>query len=187
MVDLHLGDCLEIMPSIADESVDMILADLPYGVTQNGWDVVIPMDQLWREYRRIIKPNGAIVLTATQPFAADLIMAARDLFRYDLVWHKVLVTGFLNANRMPLRSHELVLVFYKGLPTYNPQKSMGRGPTFHENKNRSRLSSNYGKFNSEVPTGSKDGTRHPTSVFSIKYEPDFFDASVSGKRIAHPT
>ncbi len=113
---IHKGDCLEVMKQIDDKSVDLILCDLPYGVTaRNKWDIIIPFDKLWEQYRRIIKDNGIICLTATNPFASDLIQSARDIFRYDLIWEKSQGTGFLNANRMPLRSHELVLVFYKKL------------------------------------------------------------------------
>lgn len=183
MIDLFCGDCLKLMPSIPDGSVDMVLADLPYGVTANHWDSVIPMTELWEQYRRIVKPNGAIALTATQPFATDLIVAARDIFRYDLIWEKSKSTGFLNANRMPLRSHEHVLVFYRGLPNYNPQRSQMDTPSRKANKTGRRGSSNYGKFDPNVPTGSTDGSRFPRSVLSVRYEADFFN----GKRDIHPT
>ena len=106
---------------IEDKSIDLILTDLPYGITDCAWDKVIPMEQLFAEYNRIIKNNGAIILTATQPFATDLINANRKYFRYDIVWEKTMPVGFDNCNRMPLRSHESILVFYKHLPTYNPQ------------------------------------------------------------------
>ena len=115
---LH-GDCLDIMPTIPDASVDMVLADLPYGVTQNQWDKVIPLDRLWHEYRRVTRPNAAVVLTATQPFAAQLVASNPRDFRYDLIWRKNKSTGFLNANRMPLRQHESILVFYRRLPVYH--------------------------------------------------------------------
>ena len=120
---LYQGDCLEIMPQIESESVDMILCDLPYGTTAIEWDVVIPFDLLWREYERIIKPNGAIVLFSFQPFTTDLINSNRKLFKYEIIWKKTQPTGFLNANKAPLRNHENILVFYKKLPTYNPIKT----------------------------------------------------------------
>ncbi len=120
---LYHGDCLEVMHEIPDGSVDMILADLPYGTTQNKWDIVIDFEPLWEHYERVIKQNGAIVLTAAEPFTSFLVVSNHKLFRYDLVWDKVSTTGFLNANKMPMRSHENILVFYKFLPIYNPQKS----------------------------------------------------------------
>src|SRR5690606_445773 len=120
---LH-GDCLELMKDIPDGSIDMILCDLPYGTTQNKWDTIIPFDKLWEQYERIIKPNGAIVLTASQPFTSLLIVSNPKLFRYDIVWHKRTPSGVLNAKKMPIRTHETILVFYKKLPTYNYQKTL---------------------------------------------------------------
>lgn len=121
------GDCLEVMKDIPDKSVDMILCDLPYGTTACKWDGVIPFERLWEQYERIIKDNGAIVLTASQPFTSALVMSKPKLFRYSLVWDKVnRYTGALNANRMPLKRHEDILVFYKKLPTYNKQYREGK-------------------------------------------------------------
>jgi len=117
------GDCLEIMKNIPDGSIDMILCDLPYGTTACKWDNIIPFNELWEQYERIIKPNGAIVLTASQPFTTDLINSNRTLFRYEMIWAKNMPTGAFNANKMPMKSHENILVFYKSLPTYNPQKT----------------------------------------------------------------
>lgn len=120
------GDSIEIMKILVASSVDLILCDLPYGTTACTWDKRIPMTELWSEYKRIIKDNGAILLFAQQPFATDLINAGRTIFRHEIVWEKIRATGFLNANKMPLRAHELILVFYKKLPTYNPQFSDGK-------------------------------------------------------------
>ncbi|EJR62784.1 hypothetical protein IK3_03104 [Bacillus toyonensis] len=115
-------DCLEGMKLIPDKSVDMILCDLPYGTTACKWDSIIPFDLLWQQYERIIKDNGAILLTASQPFTTKLIASNMKLFRYEWIWKKGNhVTGFPNANRMPLKNHENVLVFYKKLPKYYPQ------------------------------------------------------------------
>ncbi len=116
------GDCLEKMKEIPDKSIDMVLCDPPYGVTKVKWDTVIPFEPLWEQYERIIKPNGAIVLFSTQPFTTDLICSNRKMFRYEIIWEKTQKTGFYNANKMPLKGHENILVFYKSLPTYNPQK-----------------------------------------------------------------
>ena len=126
MYRLLFGDCLERMKELNDQSIDMILCDLPYGVTvKNKWDIVIPFESLWAEYNRIIKDHGAIVLFAQDKFTAKLMLSNEKMHRYNLVWKKVLPTGFLNANRMPLREHEDIVVFYKKLPTYNPQKIKG--------------------------------------------------------------
>lgn len=159
------GDCLDIMPMIPDASVDMVLADLPYGVTQNRWDQVIPFDRLWDEYRRVTKPNAAIVLTATQPFAAQLITSNPKMFRYDLIWRKNKSTGFLNANRMPLRLHEIILVFYRRLPVYHPQKTHGHAPVHLFTKHTSD-GPNYGKTKRNIRGGGQTD-RHPTSVIDI--------------------
>ena len=119
---LYNGDCLEIMKNIADNSVDMILCDLPYGITnRNKWDTVIPFDLLWEQYKRIIKDNGAIILTAVQPFASTLVVSNIKMFKYEWIWQKSYITGVLNAKKQPVRNHEQILVFYKKQPTYNPQ------------------------------------------------------------------
>ena len=120
------GDCLELMKDIPDKSIDLILCDLPYGTTRNSWDEVIPFDKLWAQYNRIIKDNGAILLFAQGKFYVNLVNSNMKMFRYDLVWDKELVSGFLNAKRMPLRQHEQIAVFYKKLPKYNPQFTSGK-------------------------------------------------------------
>jgi DNA modification methylase len=116
------GDCLEVMQDIPAGSIDMILCDLPYGTTASKWDILIPFDQLWSQYERIIKPNGAIVLFASQPFTTDLINSNRKLFQYELIWEKSRTTGFLQAQKRPMKIHENILVFYKRQPIYNPLK-----------------------------------------------------------------
>lgn len=129
MERLYNGDCLKIMSEcIEDYSVDMVFCDLPYGTTRNKWDSIIPLDLLWSEYFRIVKPNGAIVLTASNPFDKYLAMSNIDNFRYDWIWHKNKATGHLNASKIPLKAHEYVLVFYRKLPTYNPQLTSGHKP-----------------------------------------------------------
>lgn len=120
-VRLYLSDCLVGMSRVETGSIDLILCDLPYGTTACRWDTVIPFTPLWEQYRRVLKPRGALVLMAAQPFATDLINSARKLFRYDLIWEKNAPVGYANANRMPMRSHELILVFYQHLPKYHPQ------------------------------------------------------------------
>ena len=116
-----LGDCLELMKDIPSGSIDMILADLPYGTTACKWDTIIPFGKLWEQYERIIKQNGAIVLTASQPFTTILIQSKFELFKYSMVWVKDRPNGIGNANNMPMRYHEDICVFYKKLPTYTKQ------------------------------------------------------------------
>lgn len=161
------GDCLEKMKLIADKSIDMILCDLPYGTTNCKWDVVIPFEPLWKEYWRIIKDNGAIVLTAQQPFATDLINSFRKYFRYEIIWEKTQKLGFGNCNKMPLRGHENILVFYKKLPTYNPQKRFEPnaqiGRTRGRQKDRYRGYSNFNTREEYIDTG----WRFPHSVVKI--------------------
>ena len=118
---LVLGDCLEVMKYIEDKSVQLILADLPYGTTACKWDSIIPLEPLWEQYERVIADNGVIVLTASNPFASALIMSNTKLFRYEWVWDKVIPTGFTMANYRPMMQHELVLVFSKGKMTYTPK------------------------------------------------------------------
>jgi site-specific DNA-methyltransferase (adenine-specific) len=118
---VYHGDCLEVMNSFQNESIDMILCDLPYGTTACKWDTIIPFDKLWEQYERIIKANGAIVLTASQPFTTILIQSKFELFKYSMVWVKDRPNGIGNANKMPMRYHEDICVFYKKLPTYTKQ------------------------------------------------------------------
>ena len=122
MVDIKFihGDCLEEMPKLADKSIDMILCDLPYGTTACKWDTIIPFEPLWAQYKRIIKDNGAIVLTASQPFTSALVMSNPGWFKYSWVWNKVHAVGFQIAKYRPMQQHEDVLVFGSGKVTYNP-------------------------------------------------------------------
>jgi len=124
--EILLGDCLELMKDIPNGSIDMILADLPYGTTACKWDTIIPFEPLWEQYERVIKQTGAIVLTCSQPFTTDLINSNRKNFRYEMIWDKDRPTGFSLANKQPLKVHENICVFYMKQPTYNPQKTKGR-------------------------------------------------------------
>jgi len=169
-IELIQGDCLEKMKVIPDGSIDMVLCDLPYGTTQNKHDIILPFNKLWEQYERIIKDNGAIVLFGQGLFFVDLINSNRKLFRYDLVWDKQLISGFLNANRMPLRVHENIAVFYKKLPTYNPQYTEGK-PLHSKGKsyiNKEHKNENYGKF--EMTDDSRAGStqKHPKSIISFQ-------------------
>ena len=164
---IYNEDCLVGMKRIPDKSIDMILCDLPYGTTANKWDVVIPLDKLWEQYNRVIKDNGAIILTAQTPFDKVLGASKLDLLRYEWIWRKKQGTGHLNAKKMPLKNHENVLVFYKNLPTYNPQYEEGLPYIV----TCSGHSSNYGNQTGGVTTVN-DGFRYPLSVQDFKHDVD---------------
>lgn len=169
-MSLICGDCLKIMPSIPGKTIDFICCDLPYGVTQNKMDIIIPFDSLWKEYTRIIKDNGCIALFAQGLFYVDLVNSNRSLFRYDLVWDKILTSGFLNAKRMPLRQHEQIAIFYKKLPTYNPQFTDGKplhskGTSY---KTKSLKNQNYGNFNSTDDQRAGSTDKYPTSILRFQ-------------------
>ena len=169
MYNLLQGDCLELMNKIPNKSIDMILCDLPYGTTKNKWDSALPFDKMWEQYDRIIKENGCIALFADGMFMSDLMQSNKKLWRYNLVWDKELISGFLNANRMPLRSHEEICIFYKKLPTYNPQFTDGEplhgmGTKFSQEKNKNN---NYGNFDScNNPSAKRTGDtkKYPKSI-----------------------
>lgn len=175
MINLMHGDCLELMKDIPDYSVDMVLCDLPYGTTQCKWDSVIPFEPLWEQYHRVCKENAAIVLFSQMPFSAKLYMSNPREFRYEWIWNKKLSTGFLNANRMPLKQHENIFVFYRKLPTYNPcmetrgkVRSKGTG---------GKESQNYGKVKERICHS--NNVYYPTSIIA------FSGANNSSK--VHPT
>jgi site-specific DNA-methyltransferase (adenine-specific) len=126
--NIYLGDSIDIMSTFPDNSIDMVFCDLPYGTTQNPWDIIIPFDKLWDQYNRIVKSNGAILLTAQAPFDKMLAMSNFKNFRYEWIWEKNKATGHLNAKKMPMKAHEIILVFYRNLPTYNPEMTDGHRP-----------------------------------------------------------
>ena len=166
VIDLHLGDCLEVMKRIPDKSVDAIICDLPYGTTQNKWDSVIPLDLLWDQYRRIC--NGAIVLTAQTPFDKVLGYSNLKMLKYEWIWVKENGTGFLNAKKAPLKNHENVLVFYDKPPTYNPQMRTGFKP--YVCKQGSTKSKNYGSQVGAVTES--NGERYPLTVIEFQRDKD---------------
>ena len=139
---LFNGDCLEIMKNIPDKSVDMVLCDLPYGVTQNKWDNIIPFENLWKEYNRIVKERGAVVLHCQQPFTSELILSNKKNFKYCWTWYKKQCSGFLNAKKQPLRNCEDIAVFYRKQCTYNPIMRKGKPQL----KLTGGYSSNYNDF-----------------------------------------
>lgn len=175
---VYEGDCLELLPRFEKHSVDLILCDLPYGTTQNRWDSVIPLDALWRCYERILKPRGAIVLTAQGLFTAKLILSKEEWFKYKVVWEKSKSTNFLNAKRQPLRKHEDICVFYGAQPTYNPQ--MREGTPYDKGIRKDQLSGSYGDFQpSHVKS---NGERYPSDIVYFKTA-----ESETEKTVWHPT
>lgn len=177
MNNVTKGDCLNVMQSIPDASINMILCDLPFGTTQNKWDSLIDLKKLWNEYERIIKPNGAIVLNSQGVFTAKLILSNERLFKYKITWVKSKPTNFLNAKKQPLRKHEDICVFYKKQPTYNPQMTEGQPYTKGIRKNQ--LTGSYGDFK-PVLVESTDGQRYPTDVI-------YYKTSESEGTVWHPT
>jgi site-specific DNA-methyltransferase (adenine-specific) len=154
-------DCLEGMKRIPTKSIDMILCDLPYGTTRNKWDSIIELDKLWVQYERIIKDNGAIVLTAQTPFDKILGVSNLKMLKYEWIWEKEQGTGHLNAKKMPLKNHENILVFYKNLPTYNPEMTGNEVRKVNRSGNCSKTT-NYGAF-IELRTSEYVG-RYPKSI-----------------------
>ncbi len=161
---LYEGDCLERMKDIPDGSIDMILCDLPYGMTQNKWDGIIPLDLLWKEYLRITKQNAAIVLMSQGTFTAKLILSQERYFKYKWVWEKSKPTNWLNAKKQPLRKHEDVCVFYRKQPTYHPQ--MGEGKPYDKGLRKEQQT---GCYNDYSPSHTiNNGERYPTDVLYFK-------------------
>ena len=163
-IELMQGDCLEKMKDIPDGSIDMILCDLPYGTTACKWDTIIPFEPLWKQYKRVIKNNGAIVLTASQPFTSALVMSNIKMFKYEWIWQKEQGTNFMCAKVNPLKAHENITVFYSEMPCYNPQ--MKTGKPFISGKGK--LNGVYGGM-IKIPR-KNNGTRYPKSVIDFKRE-----------------
>ena len=173
-IDLQQGDCLELMKSIEDKSIDLILCDLPYGTTRNKWDSVLDLELLWEQYNRIIKERGAILLFAQTPFDKVLGVSNLKQLRYEIIWQKTAPTGFLNAKKMPMKAHENILVFYKKLPTYNPQKTQGHTRKVTSNSSRQKSverqqikaavsATNYNSYGESLE-GYDSTERYPLSV-----------------------
>lgn len=173
--ELMIGDCLELLTHVHDNSIDMVLADLPYGTTRCAWDEVIPFDAMWAQIERVIKPRTAVLLFAQAPFDKKLACSNLDMFRHEWIWEKSHATGFFNAKKMPLKAHENILVFYKKLPTYNPQKTSG-----HERKTATKKMIESECYGKEISVQEYDSTeRYPRSV--LKFSSD------KQKSNLHPT
>ena len=170
------ADCFDVFPFIEDKSIDAIICDLPYGTTACKWDSILPLNELWKEYKRVIKPNGAIVLTASQPFTSVLGCSNLEWLKYEWIWDKVRGVGFKVAKYRPMMQHEYILVFGKGKVTYNPQMTK---------RNDVKRSKSYAKVDSSNPLKYNHGEvieyteRHPTSILT------YSNASQKGKE--HPT
>lgn len=176
MQQIFTGDCLKVMPTLPSNSVHLVLCDLPYGVTACKWDSVLPLFELWEQYRRVVVDDGAIVLTATQPFTTTLIASNYRMFRYSWVWEKNFSTNFFHAKRMPLRKTEDILVFSKKPCRYFPQKTDGHVPT-QSAKGKSHGVVYHGTNTRDYVGG--DTTRYPTNILRFN--------AVDPKLRIHPT
>lgn len=165
---IYHGDCLEVMKVFPDKVFDMILCDLPYGITACKWDTIIPFESLWVQYKRIMKDDGVIVLTASQPFTSALVMSNVKMFKYCWVWHKRRVSNFLNAKKQPLRSTEDICVFYTKQCTYNPQFSERKHKRDFSNMTMKPQSDIYGKQRNYKSVITKDSKAYPTSLIDIR-------------------
>jgi len=168
MVKTILGDCLEVLPTIEDNSVDMLLADLPYGTTACKWDSVIPLDKLWKQYNRVCKKNAAMVFTSMQPFTTILAASNIDNLRYEWIWEKPQGTNPMNVKIMPLKSHENILVFYREKPTYNPQMWYST-PYSGFSSDTAKIGEVYGNAESKH-RDNPQGSRYPKTVIKHKQE-----------------
>ena len=175
MIKLMQGDCLELMKDIPDNSIDMVLTDPPYGTTACKWDSVIPLEPMWKQLKRIIKKNGAIVLFGAEPFSSTLRISNKD-YKYDWIWEKNTGTNFLHAKRMPIRFTENIHVFIEGSSWYYPQKTTGHAPT---NSGVGRNTGNVYSGNSKVNYKGGDTTRFPKNIIEFK--------SVNNYKRIHPT
>lgn len=177
LIDLRLGDCLELMKGIPDGSVDMILCDLPYGTTNNQWDSIVNLGALWTQYHRITKDSACIALFAQCPFDKVLGCSNIDMLRYEWIVEKTKATGHLNAKKMPMKAHENILIFYKKLPVYNPQFTEGHTPV-HSYVKHTTDGSCYGKTKTGI-SGGGSTKRYPRDVVKFKWD--------TQKSSCHPT
>ena len=161
------GNCITLLKDLKEDSIDMILVDLPYGTTSCKWDSIIPLELLWKEYNRVCKEEAAMVFTSAQPFTTTLAQSNLNNLRYSLVWEKPNGTNPFQASIMPMKKHEDILVFYRKLPTYNPQ--MVSGKAYKWNSTRSGGEAGSITQSKETPIDNK-GTRYPSSVLHFKQE-----------------
>jgi len=162
------GNCLDLLPRIGGGTVDMVLCDLPYGTTQNAWDTIIPFDALWAQYRRVLKPSGVIVLSASQPFTTKVVASNFEWFRYEWIWRKNIATGHASVKLRPMKQHENILVFAPKQPKYYPQMLPGK-PYKKKRKAKDDSGSNYQLGTLRTDTVN-EGTRYPVSVLDVARE-----------------
>ena len=172
-----LGDCLERMKEIPDSSVDMVLTDPPYGTTACKWDAIIPLEPMWEQLKRVIKPNGAIVMTASQPFTSSLVMSNPKLFKYEWIWEKSKASNFIQVKYQPLKNFESVLVFCKNKTTYNPQMVDGESYKPRAGKKKTEV---YNEIPNHTFRNGSDGKRYPKAI-------QYFKTSESEGKVQHPT
>lgn len=174
MIELHLGDCLGVMPGLEPASIDLILADLPYGTTACKWDTIIPFEPLWAAYRRLLKPRGAVVLTASQPFTSMLVMSNREWFKYCLVWEKNRLTNFFNVKHQPGKCHEDIAVFAQSAASHSPNPTMTYVPQKGPGEPWTKKNVSIGKHSfhakAKRQTRESGGERYPTSVLRFNCE-----------------
>lgn len=188
---IHHADCFDILPLIDDNTIDLIICDLPYGLTKHKWDKVLPLDQLWHEYKRIIKSNGAILLFGMEPFSSKIRLSNMEMYRYDWYWKKNRSPNFLLGNKQPLRNIEVISVFYKSQPTYNPQKT--KNPAGVQKRHLRNNPSKCSKFYKESRgQDNMDLLKGKNNSFSISYEPDMLLPKQliefkSELKVVHPT
>lgn len=176
-IHLYHGDCLEVLKELPDNSIDMVLCDLPYGTTQAKWDSVIPFDELWKQYNRVAKDTTPIVLFGAEPFSSYLRLSNITDYKYDWIWDKIKGTNFLNAKKQPLRYHENIHVFYKKQCVYNPQKTSGHPRKVSHKKDGHRNAEVYNTANKEVHYDSTE--RYPRSILAFSTD--------SQRSSLHPT
>ena len=176
---IYLGNCLELLKNIESNSIDMIISDLPFAMTENNWDEIIPIKPMFQELNRVIKDNGVIALMSAGIFTAKLIIGNKKYYRYSCIWKTKEKTNFLNANKMPLRQHIDIPIFYNRLPIYNPQKTTGHKPINFYTKHSSD-GSNYGKTCIGV-SGDGNTDRFPTTIIDIPYK------TIKNNERLHPT
>lgn len=173
------GETIEIMKQIPDKSIDMILADLPYGITEAKWDSIIPLDKLWEQYLRIIKDRGAILIFGIQPFTTTLISSCQKYYKYNWIWEKKRAAGYMHAKQQPLRAAEDICVFYKKQPTYNPQMVQNTPYRF---KPKVHPTETYGDRQRVTEVKSEDGLRYPRNI--IQFDNANYESS---NKQFHPT
>ena len=180
MIDLRQGDCLELMKDIPDKSIDMILADLPYGTTACKWDTIIPFEPLWEQYERVIKDNGAIVLFGSEPFSSHLRLSNLKRYKYDWIWEKAIGANPLLCKKQPMRYHENISVFYKKQCVYNPQMTIG--------KMRDKKPKTWGDKTDEIYGGALSNFKGKSNVNNLYYPRSYqYFSNANQKDKLHPT